>query len=200
MQQEPKVNLLFSLSGQTIPVDHGYLLYSAISRIIPEIHNDTSVGICLIRGSYIGAGLLDISQKGLLKLRLPVTHVRHYIPLAGKELLINNHRVLIGVPHISALSFSSFLYAHMVTTKNGLDAQRFSTELYRQMDQLQIKGTFHIGKRKTCQIHNRQIVGYSLLVSNLSNDHSIILKENGLGGRRKMGCGFFEPRATYDDI
>jgi hypothetical protein len=32
------VDLAFKLTGSKVPVDHGYALYSAISRILPEIH------------------------------------------------------------------------------------------------------------------------------------------------------------------
>ncbi|PYS59255.1 MAG: hypothetical protein DMF74_21825, partial [Acidobacteria bacterium] len=32
-QTEPYINVSFALSGKQLPADHGYLLYSAISRI-----------------------------------------------------------------------------------------------------------------------------------------------------------------------
>jgi hypothetical protein len=38
MENEPKVDLSFSITGRTIPVDHGFDLYSAVSRVIPEFH------------------------------------------------------------------------------------------------------------------------------------------------------------------
>jgi len=41
-------------------------------------------------------------------------------------------------------------------------------------------------------VHGKQVVGYPVLVSELTPEESILLQENGLGGRRKMGCGFFE--------
>ncbi|MCI5210102.1 MAG: hypothetical protein D3910_15200 [Candidatus Electrothrix sp. ATG2] len=50
-----------------------------------------------------------------------------------------------------------------------------------------------IGKRRTFSIRRKKIVGYSLLVSELSAEESLALQEKGVGGRRKMGCGFFNP-------
>ena len=34
----PVVDVSFALTGNTIPVDHGYALYGAVSRIIPAFH------------------------------------------------------------------------------------------------------------------------------------------------------------------
>jgi Cas6 Crispr len=46
----PYVNLAFRLTGSKVPVDHGYALYSAISRILPEIHGAKNIGVHPIRG------------------------------------------------------------------------------------------------------------------------------------------------------
>jgi CRISPR-associated endonuclease/helicase Cas3 len=34
----PYVDLAFRLTGRKVPVDHGYALYSAMSRLLPELH------------------------------------------------------------------------------------------------------------------------------------------------------------------
>ena len=59
------------------------------------------------------------------------------------------------------------------------------------MSSLGIQGKVTIGCRKTFRIHDKQIVGYNLLVSELTAEESIVLQEKGIGGRRKMGCGVF---------
>ncbi|HMZ67064.1 MAG TPA: type I-MYXAN CRISPR-associated protein Cas6/Cmx6, partial [Leptospiraceae bacterium] len=45
--------------------------------------------------------------------------------------------------------------------------------------------------RKTSRIHGKEIVGYPVLLTNLDPDESIKIQINGIGGRRKMGCGNF---------
>ena len=37
------------------------------------------------------------------------------------------------------------------------------------------------------------IVGFALAIHDLTDEGSILLQESGLGGRRRMGCGFFQP-------
>ena len=189
---EPKVDLSFKLMGKPIPVDHGYALYSAVSRIIPELHTDDQIGIKLLRGRYIGNGLLDISPFSHLILRLPVSRITRYIRLAGHHLDIKASKLTIGVPQTKALVPSAAVYAHLVSTKNGHDPQRFENEIARQIRSLDSKAKFVVGKRRTFGVHGKQVVGYSLMVHELTAEESITIQEIGLGGRRKMGCGFFE--------
>jgi Cas6 Crispr len=54
----PYVDLAFKLTGSKVSVDHGYALYSAFSRILPEIHGAKNVGVHPIKGTYSGNGEL----------------------------------------------------------------------------------------------------------------------------------------------
>jgi CRISPR-associated protein Cas6 len=193
MQSEPKVDLCFQLLGKTLLVDHGYALYSAVSHASPHVHKHEKVGLKLIRGRYIGNGMLDISPHSELVLRLLVSQVPHYLQLAGKILEVLGEKLTVGVPKTKALIPASALYSPLVTTRNCQDQHRFEMEISNQMQSLGIRGEFIVGKRRTFAIHGKQLVGYSLEVTDLNPQDSIILQEEGLGGRRKMGCGFFEP-------
>jgi CRISPR-associated protein Cas6 len=189
---QPKVDLCFRIKGNTIPVDHGFALYSAISKQLPQIHQDREIGFKLIRGRYIGEGLLSISPDSSLVLRLPINRVGQYIGLAGKKLEILGHGLQVGVPHTRALIPAVALFSPLVTTRNGQEQWRFEKEINSQMARLDLKARPHIGRRRTFQVHGKQVVGYEILVSELTAPESILLQEEGLGGRRKMCCGFFE--------
>jgi CRISPR-associated protein Cas6 len=193
MENTPKVDLCFSITGKTVSVDHGFDLYSAVSNIVPEFHEADDVGIKLIRGRYIGEGLLDIHPNSWLIVRLKTTDTHTYINLAGKTLNLKGHNIQVGVPKTRSIEASSFLYAHLVTTRNGQDQPRFEKEISRQMAELKVKAKYTIGERKTFTIHDKKVVGYSMTLEELTDENSILIQENGLGGRRKMGCGFFEP-------
>ena len=65
------IDLAFRLNGAAVPVDHGYALYAALSRIVPEIHAAKEVGVQPIRGVYNGNGKLHLSDFSHLILRLP---------------------------------------------------------------------------------------------------------------------------------
>ena len=49
-------------------------------------------------------------------------------------------------------------------------------------------------RRKIIHIKGKAIVGYSLIVEGLTAEESILLQEKGLGGRTRIGCGFFLPQ------
>ncbi len=190
---DPKVDISFRATGERIDVDHNYALYSAISRLAPFFHHEKTAAMKTVRGRYIGEGLLDISPYSELVLRVPVSRIPPYMQLAGKKLDVCGCFLSLGTPVTRALTPSVALYAHLVTTRNGHDPARFEKEIQKQLDDLNVKGRFEIGKRRTFGVHGKQVVGYSMMVHELTAEESIILQENGLGGRRKMGCGFFEP-------
>lgn len=189
----PKVDLDFRLVGRTLPVDHGFALYGAVSKVLPEVHEDKDIGMKLVRGRYIGQGRLDISPFSRLVLRVPLDRVRACLVLAGKSLEVAESRLKVGVPATRALVPAACLHSALATTRNGHDRSRFEEEISRQLEALEIRGDFRVGRRRTFGVHGKQVVGYELLVDRLSAGESVRLQERGLGGRRKMGCGFFEP-------
>ena len=188
-----KIDLCFHLRGEQLPVDHGYALYSALSHALPIIHEDSEVGVRLIRGRYIGGGILDISPHSELILRLPAQSLPSYLKLAGKTLEVFGQTLCVGVPKAKSLIPSVALAAHLVSTRNGNDQTRFEGEMENQMGKLGVNGRLTVGRRRTFEVHGKQVVGYSVMVSELTAEESLTLQEAGLGGRRKMGCGFFEP-------
>ena len=53
----------------------------------------------------------------------------------------------------------------------------------------------HAGEpiRRIVRVKSQTHVGFPLIVTGLSADESLALQSQGLGGRRKMGCGLFVP-------
>lgn len=192
MISEPKVDLCFKVMGARLPVDHGFALYGALSRMLPSVHEEEGLGIRLIRGRYVGEGMLDIAPHSDLVLRLPVGRIRSFLGLAGKTLNIQGCRVSVGVPATRALIPAPVLHSPLATTRNGHDQARFEAEMRHQMEEIGAHGQLSIGRRRTFAVHGKQVVGYSVLLSELTAGESIAVQERGLGGRRKMGCGFFE--------
>lgn len=185
------IDLSFPVQGKTVPVDHGYALYGALSRICPHLHQSEDAAVHLIRGRYCGEGLLALSSLSRLKLRIPAGKLPLYLALAGKSLDVDGHALRLGVPNPYLLLPKTAVYSHLVTTKNGNDEERFKAEVGKQMISLNVQGKLTIGRRRTFKVHGKQIVGYSMLVSELTAEESLTLQEKGLGGRRKMGCGVF---------
>lgn len=193
------VDLYFRVQGKQITVDHGYVLYAAISRCLENerdrwLHGSEQVGLIPVRGRYLGRGRLALGSNARFGLRLPAGLISKSLPLAGKRLELNGDKLLVGTTTTSALIPAPVLYAHIVTTKNGEDEKRFDDEVRRQLVALEIKGKPTRGPRRIVTIKDKKVVGYSLLVTELTAEESVCLQEHGLGGRRKMGCGIFVAR------
>ncbi|MCS7032281.1 MAG: type I-MYXAN CRISPR-associated protein Cas6/Cmx6, partial [Gloeomargarita sp. SKYG116] len=131
-------------------------------------------------------------------------------PLAGKRLCIGVHQVQLGIPRIEPLQPSSVLKARIVTIKGYLEADTFIQAAQAQLDNLGIQGRVEVLRdqqglplRKTLKIKRHTIVGFTTVVRDLDNGDSIRLQQVGLGGRRRMGCGFFLPwrkEENYDSV
>lgn len=189
----PYIDLAFRIIGTSVPVDHGYALYAAISRIVPEIHDARAIGVQPIRGVYNDNGALHLSDSSRLILRMPDEQIRTYLKLAGKRLEIDGQTIQIGVPEVRTLRPVANLRARLVTIKGFLEETSFLEAAKRQLQGLEINGEVQLGKRQTFRVKDKQVVGFELAVTHLTAEESLTLQEHGLGGRRRMGCGVFVP-------
>jgi len=53
--------------------------------------------------------------------------------------------------------------------------------------------TVHLLHRRQLHIRNGVAFGFMTFISGLTNDESLLLQRGGIGGRRKLGAGVFEP-------
>lgn len=189
------VELHFPFTGRTLKTDHGYGLFGAISRIIPEVHGADWLTVATMKGAAVGDGNLQLDTESTLKIRLPQDRVPLLLKLAGKRLDIDGHTVRLGAPQIHLLKPSSVLYARMVTIKGYTEPGPFQDAVRRKMQDLNVVGEPVVGPRRVLKIGNRTIVGFAVAVSELNEEASILLQERGIGGRRHMGCGVFFPIA-----
>ena len=189
----PYVDLAFRLNGSAIPVDHGYALYATLSRIVPEIHPATDIGVHPIRGIYNGNGKLQLSDSSRLVLRLPDTAIRPYLNLSGKRLQVDECLLSVGVPEVRMVMPVAHLRARLVTIKGFLQEAEFLAAAGRQLQSLCITCEPRLGQRRTFRLKEKQVVGFEMTVDGLTAEDSVRLQEHGLGGRRKMGCGMFVP-------
>lgn len=207
------IDLSFSIQGQQIPADHGYSLYSCISRLLPKLHNSAEIGIHPISGVPAGECLISLTNNSKLVFRLDDEMIKEILPIAGKTLDLDGHIFNIGVCASLPIVPYPRLYSRIVIIKGFMEPEPFLEAASRQLEALGIKGKASLvsqpeiakaneGRtsgthspylRRTIGIHGKQVVGFALRVSELSPEESIILQEKGLGGRRHFGCGIFIP-------
>src|SRR5262245_53766275 len=189
----PFVDLAFRLVGSKIPVDHGYALYSAISRVLPEIHGAGNIGVHPIRGTYSGNGELMLRDSSRLVVRLESERIGEFLKLAGKRVDIDSHMLRVGVPEVRTLRPRASLYSRIVTIKGFMEPTAFLEAARRQLEKIGAKAEIQVGERRTFRVKDKQVVGFEVAALELDAEDSLRLQENGLGGRRHMGCGVFVP-------
>ena len=194
------VELSFSITGQSLPADHGYGLYSAIAHLAPQVHEQDGLSILTIAGIPDRQGKIFLTERSHLRIRLPYECMPMVYHLAGKQLSIGSHSIRLGIPQIYMLRPADRLRARIVTIKNHQEPESFLEAARLQLEALGIVGDAIVPldvegnpDRKTIKIKTYSVVGFGLEVSGLSEEDSIKLQIFGLGGKRRMGCGVFVP-------
>lgn len=198
--QIPWITAIFPLQARHLPADHSYRLYAAITQRLPALHGVLWLAIERISGVPAAPGIIAMSaRQASLRLRLPADKLAQVLPLAGARLEIDGYALRLGIPSAHPLLPAASLYARMVTIKKFTELEPCIEAAARQLTQLGIAGRIEppqdgqTRSRRIVTIHGRKIVGFSCAVHDLNEADSLKLQAVGLGGRRAMGCGIFNP-------
>lgn len=197
------VDLVFPATGTSVPLDHGYSLFAALSRRLPSLRQKRAWGVHPIRGLRTESGILSISgprQRSSVKLRLPAAEIGDALVLAGVRLDLDGHRVSLGAPAVHPITPSPVLRARIVTIRGFFEESGpFTDALCRQLAQVPAlsqdpeRVTANVLERRVMRIRDRTVVGFRVQIENLEPTASLALQHAGLGGRRHMGAGIFVP-------
>lgn len=204
------VDVTFSIHGSIIPIDHNYYVYAALSNAIPDFHSHNF----LLRFAPIACqhyaerlGIIRDSGGTSLHLRVPLTHIVPTVKMAFTKLNLGGYSIRLGSPSVTALRPAERLMARIVTFKGAMEPAHVLGIAKRRLSGLGINGVAtiptvtggpHDGelRRQIVRIKSAAIVGYELLVTGLTEYDSVRLQAIGLGGRQRIGCGFFLPHAA----
>ena len=205
------VDVVFPLKGKLLPIDNGYLIYSALSRLCPNIHQLNNIGIHPIAGKPNRYKQLRLTPRSRLKIRIPLEQIPSiYQFLVEQTFKIGESHFQIGTPEYRALSPASSLYSRLVIIRRSKKPEDFMAAAQRQLEQLEITGKINLLQKSNGQLQCRQLtlrkkegtfplIGYGVEVTDLSESDSIKLQQQGIGGKRKMMCGVFVPSWKNQD-
>src|SRR5687767_8758988 len=135
-----KVDLWFPILGTTLPSDHGYGLYGALCRLVPQLHRSDWWALHTVRGIRSLPGYISLSKAPRLGVRLPPEHIPLVLPLAGRPLEVAGSRIRLGTPTVEGLGPHQALSARMTTIKPFVDPDPFRAAVEKQIAELGVSG------------------------------------------------------------
>ncbi len=201
------IEVQFALRGRTLPADHGYSLYSALKKtILAEKDLPPEVLLCSVPGVPDRDGLIYLNRSSRLRLRCPVDQVQSWYRLLQNTVLdVRGHLIRLMQPQLILPQPSEILKARLVTFKlKAVDHNEvplyFLESCKKALEQIEINAQAFIDSnadgdlaRRVLRISDKNVVGYGIVVEGLSDEDSIKLQCQGLGGRKHFGCGWFYP-------
>src|SRR5262249_7329336 len=140
-----QIDLNFPVEGDVIPTDHAYLLYSALSHVVPQFHDaNAKIRFSPINGDRGGKGLVHLIGCSRLRVRLPADPITLVLPLAGRPLELGEHRVALRLPTVIPLVAAPTLVSKIVVFKNSQTPERFLGTVRWKLDAVGVGGEFGI--------------------------------------------------------
>jgi len=188
------VDVAFSLRGGSIPADHGWLLFRRLAESLDWLETEPDAGVHPIRGSRAVAGEIYLGSRARLMLRLPRSRAEQSFALSGAHFDLGNP-IEVGDAHLRPLFAHGTLYSQFATTGTSDEAE-FQRNVSAKLRSARIRCKIICGKMRRAQAQDAEIVGFSLMLHELSTEHSLRMQAAGLGEGRKLGCGIFIPHKS----
>jgi CRISPR-associated protein Cas6 len=189
------VDMVFSISGYSIPRDHGFMLWHELRTCLPWLDDEAHAAIHAVRGALASDDTLLLTKRASLVLRLPESRLAEAQSLTGQRLSLNGCMLQIGGARKRPLLAYPTLYSHLVFTGSEEEAV-FLGDVATELERINVVCKFMCGKRHALQTEQAAIRGYSLMLYELTPDQSILIQQTGLGSHRKLGCGIFVPHKS----
>ncbi|MDP2239053.1 MAG: type I-MYXAN CRISPR-associated protein Cas6/Cmx6 [Burkholderiales bacterium] len=189
------VDIVFSISGHSIPRDHGFMLWRELRMCLPWLDAEAHAGIHTIRGVPATDDMLLLTHRANLVLRLPETRLTDALGLSGRQFDLDGHMLKIGSARQRPLQAFATLYSNLVCTGND-DELDFLDDIAAQLALINVECKFMCGKQRALRADQAVIHGYSLMLHGLGAEQSVLLQQTGVGNHRKLGCGILVPHKS----
>jgi len=205
------VDLVFSISCRTLPVDHLYHLSQGIQAVLPWFSEEKQSGLHPIHVADSAHGwlrperaddLLYLSKRTRLVLRMPGERVDETVAaLIGVTLNVDGHALSIDKVNKRSLSTITTLYSRYVVAEEDDNEPLFLENTARQLETMDIRPKKMLpGKTHIIRTPDDDVITRSLMLAELDVDESIRLQEQGIGPHRQMGCGIFIPHKDIREV
>jgi CRISPR-associated protein Cas6 len=204
------VDVVFSISCRSLPVDHAYALSQAIQGALPWFAGEPGAGLHTVYGAASASGwmrpegahaLLQLSHRAKLALRLPRHRLSDATTLLGRTLQVAGWPLRVDRLSLRPLSRITTLFSRCVVFAAAGDEAAFLAAAAGELGALGIDpGTTLCGRVTPVATPALTYQTRSLMLADLTAEQSLALQQHGLGALRKLGCGMFIPHKDIGDL
>lgn len=191
------IDVVFEISGGTLPVSYPYALWDELARLVPQLVESEHIGILPLRTAESNEGML-LPKRAKLVLRLPHDLADAVSGLAQKQIQIADSVLQLGSSKPRTIQPHPTLHAQLVTGPD--DEITFVTEVESALKAMGVQAKLICGQRRALTDGDRAIKGYSLVLHDLTTEGSLRVQYAGLGKERRFGCGIFVPYKVISDL
>ena len=197
------VDVSFKVNCNKIAADHAYDLFKAILKKFPIIEKIDNLAIHSVYGAESGAGWkrpeteIYLSKRTRFCIRTPKKYSKKFYSLDGETLNVGEYEMSLSKPTIKELIFTDTLFCRNVVVNNNNSEEEFLKEVDSSLFTMNIKVKKMLcGKEHITKTPKKNLVGKTLLITDLEKQDSIKIQELGIGIGKLFGCGIFLPHKS----
>ena len=202
------IDVAFHINCKTLPYDHAYELSKEIINRLPWMKDAKLSGIQTLHGPDSGNGWVRseneeifLSKRTRLILRVPRSDVIKTKSLEGKIIKVLGSEIKIGKSTTKSFLVVRDLICRFVLCDDSQDEEGFLSDVRNELKNHNVLIKKAIcGKTKNLTIDGNKKFTRSLMIADLSKEHSILLQDLGVGDGRLFGCGIFLPHKSIDAV
>ncbi|MCP4407214.1 MAG: type I-MYXAN CRISPR-associated protein Cas6/Cmx6 [Gammaproteobacteria bacterium] len=204
------IDLSFKVACQGLPLDHAFVLSTALLGALPWLREEKRSGIHLIHGAESGNGwirpegrqaVMYLSRRTRMTLRLPKERIEEAKCLMGRTLDVGGNALTLGSVSVRALSNLTTLFARYIIVEQGQDESVFLDQAASNLKDMGIRVKKMLcGRSHRFSFPDGDITVRSLMIDGLEVAQSVALQQQGLGLGRKIGCGLFLPHRGIEAV
>jgi CRISPR-associated protein Cas6 len=205
------IDVSYRISGRSLPGEHAHALSCAVQQSLPWFAQERDAGLHLIhvaesgngwiRPDAVPGGLIYLSRRTRLTLRIPDDRLTDAQRLSGSTLDIDGHRLSVGEHKVRSLRPARTLFSRFVVASEQDPETEFVAQVKMELQRMGVQTQILLcGKTHLIATPDERLYTRSLLVASLTPEESIALQDSGLGPGRKFGCGLFIPCKSIEPL
>jgi CRISPR-associated protein Cas6 len=184
----------FPIRGtSSFPQDHGYALLGALTSRLPSLHGRDTLQVAPLRGTRQKDNHIRPDRNTRLHIRGLSSEERKALTLTWIDL--NGAVLLVGEPKEKKILPSTRLVSRITIFQGDVTEPEFLKRLFTEMARFgnTREVEVSIGRSRAMKMGLRHFIGNSVTLTNIPDDISVAIQEQGLGWGTSMGCGVFYP-------